>query len=234
MHMIDLTLNVSALVAHAASQGNNTAHDEDLGYAVHGWLAESLGDRALQPFRVMEQRGDRLRLLGYSELCGAELRARAQLASGPRAWAAADWDNIASKDLSNVQFQAGQALAFEVRLCPVVRHGSVELDAFLHHLDQVGGESDRSRSAIYRDWLVSRLGDVAELGDFDLKAFRRVSVWRKRREDGARQGRRLERPDALVTGRLIVRDPVQFAELLRRGIGRHKTFGFGMLLVRPT
>ncbi|WP_083761830.1 type I-E CRISPR-associated protein Cas6/Cse3/CasE [Alkalilimnicola ehrlichii MLHE-1] len=44
---------------------------------------------------------------------------------------------------------------------------------------------------------------------------------------------RLVRPDALVTGRLTVRDPDTFATLVARGVGRHRAFGFGMLLLRP-
>jgi len=30
-----------------------------------------------------------------------------------------------------------------------------------------------------------------------------------------------------------VRDPTGFAALLARGVGRHRAFGFGMLLLRP-
>ncbi|MEE8524028.1 MAG: type I-E CRISPR-associated protein Cas6/Cse3/CasE [Thermoanaerobaculia bacterium] len=42
-----------------------------------------------------------------------------------------------------------------------------------------------------------------------------------------------ERPDALLTGTLEVTDPDAFATLLARGVGRHRAFGFGMLLLRP-
>ena len=36
-----------------------------------------------------------------------------------------------------------------------------------------------------------------------------------------------------VEGTLTVGDPDAFSRLLARGIGRHRAFGFGMLLLRP-
>jgi CRISPR system Cascade subunit CasE len=46
-------------------------------------------------------------------------------------------------------------------------------------------------------------------------------------------GARIERPNAVLEGHLMVRDPVAFRALLARGVGRHRAFGFGMLLLRP-
>jgi CRISPR system Cascade subunit CasE len=42
-----------------------------------------------------------------------------------------------------------------------------------------------------------------------------------------------EGPDAVLEGVLEVVDGEAFAALLRRGVGRHRAFGFGMLLLRP-
>ena len=36
-----------------------------------------------------------------------------------------------------------------------------------------------------------------------------------------------------MTGELEVGDSERFLHLLARGVGRHRTFGFGMLLLRP-
>jgi CRISPR system Cascade subunit CasE len=42
------------------------------------------------------------------------------------------------------------------------------------------------------------------------------------------------RPDATFRGTLRVDDPARFAAAaLARGVGRHRAFGFGMLLLRP-
>ena len=40
-------------------------------------------------------------------------------------------------------------------------------------------------------------------------------------------------PDATIHGTLRVSDPDRFAEALRRGVGRHRTYGYGMVLLRP-
>ena len=48
-----------------------------------------------------------------------------------------------------------------------------------------------------------------------------------------RDGRRLEGPDAVVHGTLTITDPSAFANMLSKGIGRHRSYGYGMILVRP-
>ena len=40
-------------------------------------------------------------------------------------------------------------------------------------------------------------------------------------------------PDATLQGTLAVVDSGAFQALLARGVGRHRAFGFGMLLLRP-
>jgi CRISPR system Cascade subunit CasE len=41
------------------------------------------------------------------------------------------------------------------------------------------------------------------------------------------------RPAVTFEGTLTVTDGEQFEALLARGVGRHRAFGFGMLLLRP-
>ena len=50
---------------------------------------------------------------------------------------------------------------------------------------------------------------------------------------GRRPAQRVTGPDALFSGELTVHDPEGFAALIARGVGRHRAFGFGMLLLRP-
>ena len=40
-------------------------------------------------------------------------------------------------------------------------------------------------------------------------------------------------PDATLNGTLRINDPNEFRTKLRTGIGRHKAYGYGMLLLRP-
>ena len=60
-----------------------------------------------------------------------------------------------------------------------------------------------------------------------MQLFQRTRAVRKR------QSRYSEGPDALMRGVLTVTDGQAFAELLARGVGRHRTYGYGMLLLRP-
>lgn len=41
----------------------------------------------------------------------------------------------------------------------------------------------------------------------------------------------IDGPDALLRGCLRVLEPDAFAHLVARGVGRHRSFGFGMLLL---
>lgn len=237
MHMIDLRLRPERLVAHAQHQGHNRSRDEDLGYAVHGWLRAALGDVAPVTFRLLETREGGLRLLGYSRAEAAALREHAMAFAEPAAAAVCDWESAASKDMAAIPWRAGQRVGFECRVCPVVRGKAGERDAFLASLPTNAEPAGVSRAEVYRAWMLRRLQPAAELDEqsFRLKAFRLVSTWRlsNRRRNGHRAGRPVVRPDALVSGSLTVSDPAAFGELVERGVGRHRAFGFGMLLLRP-
>jgi CRISPR system Cascade subunit CasE len=237
MHMIDLRLRPERLVAHAQLHGHNHGQDEDLGYAVHGWLRDALGDHSPKTFRLIEQRDGALRLLGYASADAVTLRDHATRFASPAAVQACDWEFAASKSLGEVEWYPGQILGFEVRLCPVVRGKAGERDAFLARLPEHREQTGPSRTEVYRDWLAGRLNGAAKLDPevFRLSSFRLVSTWRqgKSASEGKRHGRRMVRPDALVTGQLTIGDAGAFRDTLYRGIGRHRAFGFGMLLVRP-
>jgi len=236
--MIDLRLDANKLVAHAQMQGHNHLHDEDLGYAAHGWLCDALGHQAPTTFRLLESRQNSLRLLGYGPADAKTLREHMQLYASPTAAAVCNWAAAASKPMGDIAWSAGKRLGFEIRLCPVVRGENGERDAFLAQLPpEKEAPAPGSRTGVYREWLARRLDGAARLDEagFELKAFRLVSLWRQAQPDERehRVGRRLVRPDALVGGRLTITDQSTFASLLQQGIGRHRAFGFGMLLLRP-
>ena len=42
-----------------------------------------------------------------------------------------------------------------------------------------------------------------------------------------------EGPDAVMRGSITVTEPSGFSDLVARGIGRHRAYGYGMLLLRP-
>jgi len=54
-----------------------------------------------------------------------------------------------------------------------------------------------------------------------------------REDDRRRASRAIDGPDVTFTGTLEVTDSAAFSALLARGLGRHRAFGFGMLLLAP-
>ena len=71
------------------------------------------------------------------------------------------------------------------------------------------------------------MGAVLDVCSTKLVSFRRTRAIRKLHR------RYSEGPDALIRGELEITDGAKFAKLLAGGIGRHKAYGYGMLLLRP-
>ena len=90
---------------------------------------------------------------------------------------------------------------------------------------------ERKREEVYREWLSVRLdrkgGASLDLEQTKLVSFQRTRAVRKLHT------RHSEGPDAVLRGILTVTDPDAFAKLLADGVGRHRAYGYGMLLLRP-
>ena len=99
------------------------------------------------------------------------------------------------------------------------------MDAFL--AETLRNDHARTREEVYLDWLAKRLSPAADLDreTSRLHKFQRRVV--------VRGGKRIDGPDATILGTLTVQDPQAFADCLARGIGRHRAYGYGMLLLRP-
>lgn len=239
MYMIELPLDAAALTRFAWRQGHaggRNPADEDFGYAAHAWLAATLGEQAPRPFRLMETRAG-MRLLGYAAVGMETLAQQAREFALPEALAVCDWGAAAGKVMP-ATWSAGRHLGFEVRVCPIIR-GERERDAYLVEVDQAKaeGREPASRGQVYIDWFCRQLqrDAAAQVAaeTVNLVGFRRVRALRQSRADQNRKRHSVERPDALLTGELQVSNPDAFARLLARGIGRHRSFGFGMMLLRP-
>lgn len=214
----------------------------DLGYLVHCLLKEVFGEQAPQPFDIRDSSGRTLELLAYTQRDRDALRQHADAFADPERHDALDWDQFHQKPMPEA-WPAPHELGFEVRVCPVVRAASdtqhysqgSEVDAFLTRCaESEEEESVPGREQVYREWLAEQLrrrGGV-ELLEARMQAFQLRKLTR-RRQGSERKARVFTRPDARIQGRLRVRDADQFPELLQRGIGRHRAFGFGMLLLRP-
>ena len=183
------------------------------------------------------------------------VRDAAAAAAAPEASRILALDRLATKMMPDI-WVTGRRLGFDVRVRAVVRIrtelpnprgksyaiGS-ELDAYFveavrNHPEHCAriidgkpspsgmGTAGRTHEAVYRDWLSARFGDAALLdhGKTTLAQFQRVRV--------AREGSHSEGPDVVFHGELTIADTAAFASLLAGGIGRHKAYGYGMLLLR--
>jgi CRISPR system Cascade subunit CasE len=226
--MLELKLDPRALIRFAQSSGVNRNRDEDLGYATHAWLKALFQEHAPKPYRFIQ--GNRAKLLGYSLASGQALLEQAQIFANPLALGVTRIEDLKYAKPMPDQWHHGRRLGFEVMTCPTSRKGGHEKDLYRHRLARlVEGEEPPTRLNVYRDWLEKQLADAARLETAALETFRFVSHYRR-----GMKLKKLERPQALVKGILSIKDSDGFNQLLARGIGRHRAFGYGMLLLRPT
>ena len=208
----------------------------DPGFAMHTLLVESFGDLAPRPFRFVIPRDRSLPgvLYGYSPHDADTLRDAAAAFADPLQSDALPPGSLQSKAMP-VSWEPGQRLGCEVLIRPIARRSrgasrpGREIDVFQREASQhPPGEMKRSRESVYGDWLRNMLGTRgADLTEARLRSFQRVQTVR-------RLGHRAtEGPEALIQGALTVIDPARFADLIARGFGRHRAYGYGMLLLRP-
>jgi CRISPR system Cascade subunit CasE len=225
----------------------------DTGYLVHCALKELFQNDAPQPYSVENepQNGRQVRVLGYTAADADTLHSNAQLDASPTVYEICDWDRLAAKPMPDT-FPEDTTLQFELRACPVVRKASAgegvnqngetrtweegdELDAFLAEAWTRPEEDDLSREQVYRDWL-ARQFEIRRGAELQSAGMTRFSIERMTRRvpngNGERKADTIKRPDVTLTGTLQITDGDAFVDLLRSGLGRHKSFGYGMLKVR--
>jgi CRISPR system Cascade subunit CasE len=225
--MLELRLDSQALIRFAQENGVNHNRDEDLGYATHAWLKALFQERAPKPYRFIHS--SHPKLLGYSSLSGQALLEQANIFANPLALGVTRIEDLRHAKSMPDQWRPGRRLGFEVMTCPTSRREGHEKDLYRHHLTRLAeGEVAPSRESVYREWLDKQFGDAARLETAALEKFHFVSQYRR-----GMKTKKLDRPKALVKGVLTIADSDGFNRLLARGIGRHRAFGYGMLLLRP-
>jgi CRISPR system Cascade subunit CasE len=237
LHLWRLVVDAAALADLAHTQRIPT-DDQDHGYALHALLCGLFGKTgAPKPWFHQAEKGWLWAYaphpLDLTALPITDRHRQVVVTEGSR-----------SKPMP--AFRVGQHLAFDLRACPVVRHGkgpegkASEHDALIWHARRKGVEpSHLDPRLVYAAWLREQAWKPtfgADLEDAQVAGWLRPhrgertgpsTVWRGR-GDG-----RLRLPEVRFTGRLTITDPVAFRLALARGVGRHRAFGFGMLLVRP-
>ncbi|WP_263788959.1 type I-E CRISPR-associated protein Cas6/Cse3/CasE [Salinibacter grassmerensis] len=225
----------------------------DTGYRLHVGLTEVFGDDAPKPFWLRQDDGDMLTVFGYTGKPAEDLRAAAQLHASPLAFDALV--DIRSKPMPEIS--EGTALEMHTRACPQVqkassgtgtnadgervswREGQV-MDAYLSEVYQ-REDTGIGREEVYVPWLARQFdirggarvqsGEdnlLASLQSFDLKQVRR-----RDHTSGSSALQRLTVPVAEISAQIEITDQDKWTSLVSSGIGKQKSFGFGMILVRP-
>lgn len=246
LYLAQLRFDSRGLLAHARLRGRSQ-RASDLGYVTHMVLKELFGSQAPQPFRI-KTTDEIFTVLGYTHDDHQTLLATAQAVAEPDVFAIWHREGPFTKLLP--EWQTGQRFGFEALAVPSrrVRHriaaaaktplrarkgedATYEVDAWVAERLRLGDDAP-PREEVYRRWLLEQIervgGATLEHIELDLH-----------RERFARKGKpadleaRQELPHVLYRGTLRITDPAAFPTLLARGIGRHRAFGLGMLLLRP-
>ena len=212
---------------------------QDRDHAMHCLLIECFGNSAPRPFRMIAPRNSFTgTLYGYTTSDADAMRHAIGAYACPLQSKVIPAHTIDCK-LMPENWKKGELFGFEVRVRPTRRiyrplgpggqRRLAECDAFLMQtLDDA--QETGNREDVYREWLRERLqkDGAACLNTAEMKSFQRIRSYRKRNAKRYSEG-----PDALMRGDLTVGDGDAFANLLTDGIGRHRAYGYGMLMLRP-
>ncbi len=205
---------------------------------MHCLLMETFGGISPKPFRLLAPRQSGVSrgvLYGYAEVSADQLVDSSANFADPLQTLVLPKESIQTKVMP-LDWESGRRLGFEVLVRPVVRqtrngeHPGAERDAYQRETEQLEkGTPPPSREDAYVQWLSDRLSRQggAKLEECRLRTFRRVRVLRKL------HGPSIDGPCAVMHGTLTISEGRKFSKLLRSGIGRHRSYGYGMLLLRP-
>lgn len=233
LHLVHLLPDPQVLSAWA-TRHRLLSPDGDEGYALHALLTATFGTLAPKPFRYL---GHRRGLLAYTDTPADQLQELATLAA-PDIAQALGLSHFAARPFPTA-WRTGHQLGFEVRARPILRTTlGRERDAYLQAIEGNDvGDKPPSRETVYLSWLERQLtrDQAAELIQANLVSFRLSRVVRRgtQNEGGHRRLKTPSGPDVVFKGILRVTSGDAFTSLLARGVGRHRAFGFGMLLLTP-
>ena len=234
LHMVRAEVDLRAFHRWMGAKGL-----QDPDHGMHCLLVECFGELAPKPFRLIAPRtGPSGVLYGYGLAAVESLREAASVYAAPLQVCVVPVDQMASKPMPT-QWQVGKRMGFETRIRPIVRRSrsisgrqTRECDAFQAEAERFPrGGMKRNREEVYTDWLVDQFDRIGG-ARLDLDRTRLVSFQRTRAVRKL-HGRQSEGPDAVMRGDLTITDSEAFSALLARGIGRHRAYGYGMLLLRP-
>ncbi len=242
LHLLRFDPDMACVAAWFSSEGLMPRDQDDEGYGWHALFTAAFGgDLAPKPFHVLARRGRSTQVLAYAQTDAAAFRARASDFADPKVMAALGVDTLASKPMPT--FIEGRRLGFSARLRPTVRTDregnrarSRELDVFVAaKLSATTGHA-LNKASVYADWARKKLNQAGvDVESLRIDGLESSDVVRRGRDqpNGSRPLARIPGHAVTIAGTLCIADADGFAALLARGLGRHRAFGYGMLLLSP-
>jgi CRISPR system Cascade subunit CasE len=224
MFQIQTDINMTTAARHVAQFFTRRALT-DPGYVIKTILTEAFGGPVLRPWALRAQRQQHAVIIAYSSEPIDEITSRLGLALPSVRTCVGEVFGYPLPALAE-----GQRLRYTVRLCPTVRSTRRgETDAFLLAADVASPDAGLTRDAIYRQYLAERL-QGARLDACRLEGFQLHAMVRKREGGSGLAARKF--PDAILSGELTLVEPSLFMEVLAKGVGRQRAFGYGMVILQ--
>lgn len=244
-NLVRAEMNEAALLEWAKSREMlRRGRVQDEGFMLHCLLREVFGEAMPRPFKYMRTRRSRgyrrgaarsATLFGYADLNAEELSNSMKRFACPLQIAAMPPEDIQTKEMPD-NFYEGDRLGFEVTVRPVMRLPNetgrrIEVDAFVvaGNVATAKGEPKREREEVYIHYLTRRMeaSRAAIIEDMRMEFCELLPAVRKRGNKPSIG------PHVLMRGALRVGNEEKFSKMLRSGVGRHKSYGYGMLFLRP-
>ena len=221
--------------AGARSRGLVSERSCDVGLAMHVLVASVFPKGTVQPYRVVMPERRRVgSFYGYTNATADDLVKIANSALGPDNADIFNMNALRGRAVPTVEMN--QRVGFDIKIRPTRRSKGYEADACWMGGREWNGQGqscdeDRvttsMREKVYGQWLAERLQGAADVNICRLAHFRQspASFGRGRRS--------IDLPEATLHGDMTISDPVAFREKMLVGVGRHKAYGYGMILLRP-
>ena len=247
INLIQFHLHTQHLILDLRKRGlKMKPKDTDVGYLIHSWIMQTFGENPFFCFDFNTKNPRSTQVLAYTKYNAVELFDLGQKYLGDEfktATLAVNWQKFSSKALPNI-WPVGHRLQFQTQVCPVVRPRNKEgkqkeMDAFLHKISQVSSEIPINRNEVYCDWFQHKMKarSAVSILSCSITKFRLQPMLRKKQLNDnvkKRVSKNLLLPVCNIVGTLEIEDSEAFNLLLQQGTSRHKSFGFGMLLLSPS
>lgn len=240
LHLVQSTPDIALLTRWGADRGFLVG--DDLGYTLHACLNAAFPEVRFRPFVLLDDfaGNNRPQLLGYVDKTGQELSEISGAFGEPAALDALG--QVSTKAMP--AFEKGRRLGFDVVAAPIVRSWEdregaprrrTEHDVFAYAARRAEDAKALDKDAVYCDWLEGRLAEIG-VDVVRCRVVRRRIVEAGRRDRSGTNGTRLVKvrsPEVRFQGVFEIVDAEAFAKGLAHGIGRHKAFGRGMIVLKP-